>query len=261
MTDRFHPDGVAVERAGNAERANAIANDPMVRPYIADAAGGEIDLGPQVAKPENVLLLGDHGAMLFLGYGGGDIAEAHTMVLPSRPEGWSERFLRSCGRWMFTHTSRWEILTRIPQPLEAARRLAQKIDMQFAWRVDHPQWPYLGERVSMEVWSIRLETWLAAQAGFEARGEWLHERLAAEAKRLGIQEPAHANDPVHNIYAGIACEMGLAGQIAKGVGFYNRWALASRHKPIAVESVGGREEVVFDIGRLCFEDGRIEVKP
>src|SRR5258708_11928453 len=143
MEDRFYPGGVRVERASNAIRANEIANHPAVRPYLADAAAGELDLSAQIASHDNVLLLGRHGAMLFLGYGGGAIAEAHTIVLPSRPQGWSSRLLDACGRGMFTHTSRWEILTRIPQPLESARNLAKKIDMQFAWQVDHPQWPYL----------------------------------------------------------------------------------------------------------------------
>ncbi len=259
MEDRFYPGGVTVERASNAIRANEIANHPAVRPYLADAAAGELDLSAQIASHDNVLLLGRHGAMLFLGYGGGAIAEAHTMVLPSRPQGWSSRFLEACGRWMFTHTSRWEILTRIPQPLESARNLAKKIDMQFAWQVDHPQWPYLGDRVSMEIWSIRLETWLPRQLGLEARGAWLHERMQAEAIRLSIMAPPHENDPAHNVQAGIAYEMAFGGQARKGVSFYNRWALASRHKPIALVS-DDPPVVQFDIGRLCIANGDIEVR-
>lgn len=247
-----------ITRHFDAGSINAVLNDPAVRPDIAEAPSGYVDISNGVANRNNVLLMGEFGGCFFikLGYG---IYEVHTQALSEGRGKWIAKFVRDAGDWMYTRTDAYEITTRIPKEHVAAKALARHAGMypeftrpnEFAWR---------GKRQDAEIWSYRIQDWAPATDTFDQAGQVFHDFLHAEAKRLGITSPAHDDDPNHNRYVGICLALAKNGLAQKGISFYNRWALLSRHPIISLVKQSPLT-VRFDIGNLVFsDDGAIRVE-
>jgi hypothetical protein len=119
---------------------------------------------------------------------------------------------------------------------------------------------FRGEDVPVDIYAIRIQDWMAKADGLEEMGHFVHRRLHEEAKRLGITNPPHADDPNHNRYLGAAFEMACAGQAVKATLLYNRWAQMARHRPVELVAL---DPVTFkmDIGLLKIVRGDIEVTP
>lgn len=248
---------IQVERCRSADRINRVLNDPYVRPWVADSREGVLDVSPQVADEKNVLLMGEHGGVFLFKLLTG-FYEVHTQVLRSGRGAWTNAFLAAATHWMFTHTDAVEILTRVPQGHVAAKAatLANHMTYEFT---RHRECKFRGALVDVDIYALRLFDWVKHYPAFIDRGRWFHDRLHAEALRLGITTPPHEDDENHNLYVGASFDMIANGELAKGVAFYNRWAIVSRHPPIAIVS-SDPPVVKFDIGFLHLKaDGDIEV--
>jgi hypothetical protein len=183
--------------------------------------------------------------------------EAHTQVLPAGRGAWTLGMTKAAIHWLYTRTDAYEIVTRIPRGHIGARAAAIATGLKYDFtRPDEAM--FRGRRVDVHIHSQRCQDWIREADGLVEKGQWFHERLHQEAKRLGIEQPMHDDDENHNRHAGAAIEMAMNDQPNKGVAFYNRWALASRHKP--VELVGTDPPVIrFDIGLLFIGSKDIEV--
>lgn len=72
---------LCIERHFDAERLNALANHPAVRPTCGGDGRSPIDLSAFVADPKNHVLGWEHGAFLFQ-WSAPETYEVHMMVLP-----------------------------------------------------------------------------------------------------------------------------------------------------------------------------------
>jgi hypothetical protein len=245
-----------VWREFSAKQINQVLNHPAVRPDVADLGSGVLDLSPVLANKNNILLMGQYGGCLCYCAQPG-LYEVHTQVLPEGRGEWALAFVRAGARWMFTHTGAYEIMTRVSHGNVAAKALTIAAGMRHEFtRDDGPS--FRGSNPPCDIYSYRIQDWVQRAAGLVESGQYLHERIQAEAKRLNIATELHADDENHNRYAGAALEMVLGEQTKKAVLFYNRWAVAARHPLIAL--VSEQPPVIrFDIGLMTLRGGEIEV--
>jgi len=245
-----------VWRELSADRINAVLNDPAVRPWVADMGAGEIDVSPIVENTNNILLMGRYGGCLCFCPQPG-IYEVHTQVLSEGRGRWALDFVRAGASWMFTHTDAYEIMTRVSHGHVAAKALTLRAGMKYEFtRDDGPS--FKGSNPPCDIYSFRIQDWVQSASGLVESGQHLHERIHAEAERLGIPTELHGDDENHNRYAGAALEMVRGGQIKKAVLFYNRWAFAARHPLIGLVSEDP-PVIRFDIGLMTLRDGQIEM--
>lgn len=206
-----------VERSFDAERFNAILNHPDVRRGIGDAKVVRADVSELVANKDNVLLLGKHGGTLVIRLLPG-IYEPHIAVLPEGRGTWIPRFLCQCRDWMFVNTDCFEILAFVPQTNDAVVRLAAHAGLMHEFELPEAT-EYLGEKTDVAIMGMRLQDWLLLAADLVEPGQFfLAERVARPTYR--------------HLAVGAMCEMIRAGQVAKGLTVYNRFALAAR-EPVA----------------------------
>lgn len=255
-------DRAMIERQTTADRINQIINHPAVRPWVANSDEGELDLSATVADQRNHVLMGEHGGVAFLWVQDG-VYEAHTQVLPKGRGEWTRSLTEACVRHMFTKTDAYEIMTRVPSGHIAAKAAAEAQGMRFEF-TRHRGVMFRDQVVDCHIYSFRLQDWVARTPALAETGQWLHDRMEAEARRLDIDVEAHDPDENHNRYVGAAVEMAFGGQYIKAVQFYNRWVTAARHarsgqlqhiQLVAVDPLVVR----FDIGLMRFHDNDIEV--
>jgi hypothetical protein len=246
---------VAIWRDITAHVANVMLNDPAIRPTV-ESGTHALDLSAAVANRDNLLLMGEHGGMLFAHLMPG-LYEQHTFIRPAGRGEWSLDFCARAWHWMFTRTPCTEIITRIPAGHRAAMAAAVRVGFK-PEVVLQDQVEFRGRMQNVHIYGVRLQDWLPVAPGLTERGEWLHQRMQAEADRLMISVPPHDDDPVHNIYAGAAVDMMFGEQPGKAVAVYNRYALIARHQPVFLLAAN---RVKFDIGIMVFRDGDIEVLP
>lgn len=237
---------IPITRQTNAVRINAVLNDPDVRPWVAN--GGEvIDLTARVADRNNFFLMGEHGGCAFYPLLPG-IYEVHTQVTQAGRGEWTKALTDSCTHWMFTRSDCYEIMTRVPHGHIAARAAAVAAGMTHEFT--RPlECRFREHIVDVHIYSYRIQDWIRQAPGLDQSGHLFHEVLHEGAARLGIRDIAHPNDENHNRYVGAAVEMAWYGHPLKAVNFYNRWALVSRHEPIAL--VGLNPTIVKIDHGLC----------
>lgn len=244
-----------IERSFDAERLNAIVNHPDIRPDVADASEGALDLTAIVNDKRNVLVSGEYGSVMYR-YVLPCLYEAHTQILPEGRGEWAVEFTKATGEYMFTKTNAFELATRIPQTHAGAKALAVQAGFKYEFTRDD-NCKFRGEDVPVDIYSSRLQDWMSKAKGMKEVGESFHKHLHAEAERLGIGEKPHDNDENHNQYVGACLKMLFGGQLDKALIFYNRWALLSRHAPITL--IAQQPPVIkFDIGLLRMNGNRIE---
>lgn len=241
-----------IERATSADRINAILNHPAVRPDVADVADGTLDITDKVVGTENVCLVGEHGAFFVFKFFPGTW-ECHTAILPDGRGAWARQFATAGAHYMFTATDCVEILTRVPEGHVAAAALTRSMGFRVQFSTP-PECLFRGKRVPCTVYALTLQDW--AMSASEIDGARFHEWLN---QQVTVGQP-HDPDPDHNRIVSIALDMIKAGQVAKGVIFYNRYAAAARHDGISLLSLDP-PRVRFDAGILAFEDGQIRFEP
>lgn len=236
-----------VERSYDAVRLNEILNDPIVRRDVADQIEGALDLADAIADTRNILLMGAHGCCLFY-YVMDCLYEVHTQILSSGRGEWACDFVQDCAEWMFTHSDALELITRVPVTHLGARALTKSVGATLEF-TRNDCCIFRGAHIPVEIYSLRLQDWMAKATYLAPYGECFHDHLNAEAGRIGISAPPHAEDENHNQYVGACLKMFFGGQIQKAVVFYNRWAVAARHATISLEEVNP-PVIKFDIGFL-----------
>lgn len=247
---------VEVLRSFSAGRLNDLANHPDIRPFIADASLGKLDLSAHVRNADNVFLLGEHGGCVVLKMLPG-IYEVHTLVRPEGRGPWALSMAKAVLRWMFCNTDACEVLTRVPHENRAARALAIAVGMQFEFT--RPDGDLLGGKVvPIDCLSITIQQWIQRDQTIEHIGAQVHAEMLLQAKALGITEPPHADDKDHNRIVGACHEMMLGGQVGKGSAVYNRWALVARHATVELVSVTP-PAIRMDIGMMRFVSGKLEI--
>lgn len=243
-----------IEPTTDAARVNAIVNHPGVRPWVADLGEGEIDLSGLLGKPNTLCLAGEHGVFLVIKYGDG-IWECHTAVLPEGRGAWARGFAEELVRYMFTATDCVDLITRVPQGHVAAKTLTEA--MGFRWQFDTPpECLFRGEMVPVHIYTLTLQEWSVRASWVEEEGAEFHQWL----NRQVDEGTPHETDPGHNRTVGIALAMMRAGMVAKGVVWYNRAALAARHKTIALVGLDP-PQVRFDAGILTMSGGKLHYEP
>lgn len=243
-------------REFDAKNINKVLNEPRVRPWVADASEGVIDISAKVAIKENVLLMGQYGGVMFDWYGGG-IYEFHTQLLPEGRGEWARKFFTDCAHFMFTRTDCCEALTRVPEGHIAAKAGALGLGMKFEFTREN-ECKFRGKLGDVSIYSYTIYDWIKIAPYITERGAWLHERMNEEALRIGITAKPHETDDNHNRYVGAAVEMGMNGQLRKAVIIYNRWALVSRHA--LVQAVQEKPPVIrMDIGLMQFNGDDIQI--
>jgi hypothetical protein len=251
-----------IERATTAAGINAVLNHPDVRPWVANAADGAIDMTPVVADARNFVLMGDHGGCVFLFVQPG-LYEVHTQVLPAARGAWTRSMTEASVRYMFTKTDAYEVVTRIPKGHVAAKAAAEVQGMRYEF-TRQAGVVFRDRRVDVHIYSFRLQDWVPRGCGLLETGQWLHRRMEQEAQRLAIDTPTHDDDENHNRYVGAAVEMMFGGQVGKAIAFYNRWvtlARQARDGQLQHISLVSLQPLViqFDIGLMQFHAGDIEV--
>lgn len=241
-----------IKRAADAAFLNQVLNHPDVRPWVADMAEGPLDLSPAIANPNNVCLIGRHGAFMCFKVLPARY-EVHTQVLPEGRGQWAAEFAQAGARYMFCATDAVEILTRVPQGHVAATALtrAMRFDAEF---VTPPECLFLGRRVPATIYSLSLQAWAKFAPKAQEEGAKFHEWLNSQCGGT-----PHPPDEAHNRIVGVSLAMIRAGQVAKGCAWYNRSAVLARHP--SVELLGtDPPRVRFDAGVLVLEDGEIRLE-
>lgn len=252
-----------IERHLNAEAFNRVLNHTAVRPWVANSDEGVLDASKEVSDTRNVLLMGEFGGTFYRPIQSG-VYEVHTAVLPEGRGEWTGRMTAASLKAMFTATDAYEVVTRVPAGHIGALAAAKAAGMRHEFTTPNAV-RFRDRMVDLHVLAIRVQDWAATAPGLVERGLWLHERMAAEAKRLGIETPPHEDDDdSHNRYAGCAVEMAFGFQLSKGALLYNRWVSLVRHvrggKLQHVQVVSLDPPVIrFDIGLMRFHETDIEV--
>lgn len=218
-----------IGRERHAKRLNRIANHPDVAPWVRGALPGELDFASVIRDPRNILLMSQHGGMIFTHMTPG-IYEVHTLVLPEGRGDWTLNMVRACLHWMFTRTDMMELVTRCPKGNLAASSLARAAGCSKAY-VTPPTWPLRDNLVPCTVYSMTIQQWIPTAPGLVERGKWVEKRLGWAGFRM-----TETPDPEAHRYMGLMFEMFLNGQVQKSVLFSERWAKVAGHGPAEVAS-------------------------
>jgi len=213
-----------IVRETTAARVNALLNDPSVRPFAADPMLGELDATAVLADPRNVVLMGEHGGVLFRFVMHG-IYEGHAQARPEGRGPWMQQASAECLRYMFVGTDAYEITTRVNAGNLAARTLALSLGMTHDFVVPNgSRWQ--GRQQDVNIHSLTITRWVQIAPGLEDQALWLLDALDIDLKELEADETQMR-------YLGAAAMMLRAGQIAKGAALYSRWAVSARQEGIA----------------------------
>lgn len=220
-----------LKRETDATFINAIANHASVREHMLGK--GLIDYTPVIKNTANVVLTGPMGGMVFHQLVPG-FFEIHTQVLPEGRGAWALEMAQSALLWIFTRTVASEVMTRVPDGNLPARDLTRRcggvLEQKAFIELD-------GEQVGWSIYRMTIQDWLKTSPYLEERGRMFHVKLHGEYDRLGLKIERHGDDPWHNRHAGAAAFMIAGGQVAKGIGYYNRWAGMALAPMISLASV------------------------
>lgn len=241
-----------IKRTMNATFLNEVANHPEVRPFLGAPENPILDLSPLVEDPRCICLEvpGEGGWVLQPIMSG--VYELHTLFLPEARGKAYFKNAKEAVRRIFTETDCLEIVTKCPDDNGGARMAARIMGFRERFRREDAWAPGVG--VSYQVFS--LDDWFIRDEACRKAGHEFHEALEAAKIAAGSTLPVHAEDVAHDHAVGAACLMIKAGQVAKGVAFYCRWAIFAGYATIVQIS-----ETLIDVQDAIIEvrDGHMEV--
>lgn len=223
-----------IERATDAIRFNEIVNHPDVLPHVCGPLEGPLDFTPLVQDRNNVVLMGEHGAIMFHCHQRG-LYEAHTQVVPEGRGRWALAFAREALRWMFIRTDAMEIITRVAVGNLAALALTRACHFQPVVTMKGG-WPVKGGAVDCGVHNLLIQDWIGRERSLRERGEWFLRHWSNPAIR---DEQA----------MGLAYEMLLHGQAQKSAIFLSRWSAITGSR-VPVECLSQKPPRLM-IGKDC----------
>lgn len=234
-----------IDRTLDAGRLNPVANHPDVRPWLGGE--GPLDLTPLVSNPQNLAYATDAGGFLAVALGDGHY-EAHSLFLPDGRRD-TVRAVRAALDHFFAASDGLELTTKAPEGNRGAAALAQLAGFTDLCTLALP-WPDAHVTRPTRVLTLSIDTWALRSAQALAHGVWLHEAMAAGQAQAGSAHQPHADDPVHHRFTGAATLIVRAGQPAKAVRFYNRWAAVIGFQPMTLLQ---RFPVILDLGGMVVE--------
>lgn len=210
---------------------NQVANIPSVRRTIGP--GPELlDFSAALANPRNYAFQNDLGVFLLANIFGSSY-EVHTFFSPRRKEDAAiiEALMFQAELYMFARTDCLEIITRVPD----GNRWADQLANRFAFRDIGHQLDWADGRGAM-MKRKTLEDWARGAPETHMAGRQFHEVLEAAKKAKGSTLPNHPDDSTHDSIVGAAMLMCKGGQPAKGITFYNYWAVLAGYRPVRLLS-------------------------
>lgn len=240
-----------MNRTFDATFLNSVCNHPEVRPWLSGEGG--IDVTAALKDPDNVALVNDAGGFIMMQHEPG-IYEAHSQFLPDM-RGGTRQAMRECFDYMFTRTDCERMITQIPDNNRGAIALGKAGKFREMFRRDTPRGPtaFVG---------LTLEEWAQDTPALEQDGAWFHDNIHAAVKKVLPHQPDHPHDPAHDRAVGAAVRMCRAGNVHKGIGFYNRWARFAGYTPATVVSDIPPVIDVSEVGLHCIiglRDNEMEI--
>lgn len=223
---------------------NEIANRETVRPYM----GGEgvIDVRHLVLNPTNYAFKGEHGGFIAVKMYDG-LYECHTVYDTDNPRE-TVRLMGKAREYMFIHTDCVELTTKVIGKDHPAHHLSRL----FGFVGDHVREGVSYYKLSLDLWARTCST-----PGVE--GHKFHEILEIAKRNQGSELTVHEDDDLHDHMVGAAIMMVRAGNVVKGVNFYNRWAVFAGYAPVELVS---EQPAVIDVQDAVMglsHDGQLEV--
>jgi hypothetical protein len=243
-----------IRRSFDADEINPILNDPSVFKYAAYEGMTAFDLSPLLADKRNILLMADHGGIVFHWQALG-VYQVHTNFLKV-PRGYSGpgtyvlNACRAAYRWMFTHTDCITLLTMIP----AHNRAAAMFAPMAGWIKEFERkgvWPSIEDgAVDMTFLALRYDDWVRKTPELMLSGLAFHDQLEHEFERHRAQDKKHPDEDCHDLHVGACFEMIRGGQLDKAVILYNRWAQFAGYGQIEIVS---HNPAVLNIGTALIQ--------
>lgn len=224
-----------IRRTFDPSLLNQVINHPQVRPWMAPG-DGPLDVTAVVSNPANFALVTEGGGFILHNQGQG-IYEVHSQFLPEHRTNTREA-MRAGFDYMFTRTDCERVVTQVPDNNRAAQCLAKAARFRPMFRREQ------GLLGPTEYMGLSIDEWAQDNRSLEADGEWFHDQLEQAKKAHGSALPVHDHDPAHERAVGAAVRMVRAGNAAKGVNFYNRWARFAGYAQITLIST---QPVVIDV--------------
>jgi len=225
-----------IRRTFDPSFLNTVINHPEVRPFMAPGTE-PLDVTTGVSSPANFALVTEGGGFILHCHEPG-IYEVHSQFLPEYRGGHAAKAMRAGFDYMFTRTDATRIVTQVPDNNPAARGFARLARFRPMFRRE------AGLMGPTEYMGLSVEEWAQDNRSLEADGEWFHGKLEEAKKRAGSELAVHGHDPAHERAVGASVRMIKAGNAAKGVAFYNRWARLAGYAPITLISA---QPVVIDV--------------
>lgn len=227
---------------------NAIANDPCVRPWIGGDPSIPVDLAPLLSDQGNYAIVCEHGGWVLHNLAPGTY-EIHTLFGKAGRGAYFRNAAVEMLRWMFTRTDALEILTKCPDDNPGAKMASTWVGFRERFHRDDAWKPGVG--VSYR--ALTIDDWYVRDPQARMEGAKFHEALEW-AKGPDVHQ--HPEDIAHDQAVGAALMMAYAGQIDRGVAFFNRWAMFAGYAQI--ERIGPREIDIQD-ALIEIADGCVNV--
>lgn len=228
-----------------------IANMPEVRPKLGGK--GDINLETTVMNPANYTFTIAVGGFIVVRIMDG-VYEAHSVFTPDRRGVLMiVKLMEEVQAYMFLNTDCHLLVTKIPTGHDGAAWLAKRGG--FVLNGHQGNWD---EGKGADVMHFPLDTWARVCYRTLEAGRQFHEALEAAKKLKHSELPTHEDDELHDRMAGTAVLMAQAGNVVKGVNFYNNWAVQYGYQPIVLVS---EQPAVVDVGDAIVgvEGGKMEV--
>lgn len=225
-----------LRRTFNAQSLNELANHPNIRPQLGGDGRSLVTFDSEAAYPLNHLLEFKPGGAFFLLDLEPGIYGAHSLFLPEFRGEFVIDAMRQARRYMFVETDCVEIQTQVPTGNVAALALTKRAGFRETFRQSNV-WPEPGGGHGVAYFALTLDEWAMHADECREAGEAFHRDLAAAVGQLGQMLPPHIDDGgAHDRAAGAAYLMCRAGNAAKGIAFYNRWARQTRNPTLQLLS-------------------------
>lgn len=211
-----------LRRTFNADGFNAVANHADVRPWL-QAPDGPIDLTATISNPANFALWCDGGGFVLVRHEPG-IYEVHSLFAPEG-RGHSVAAMRAGFAYMFERTDADEIVTTCADDNRAALAFAKLAGFREVFRT-----------ADTGRYSLTLMDWALSRPELELEGATFHALLESVKVANDSARPVHEDCAAHDRMVGAAFRMVQAGNPAKAVGHYNKWARMAGYAPIGLIS-------------------------
>lgn len=242
-----------IRRSMDAARFHELANDPSIRPFIGvgDEPYPIERFRALIDNPATIAIEAPHGGWMLVPILLG-VYELHTMFLR---KGRGRSYFTAAAealRYVFAATDALEVVTKCPDNNNGARWAASKVGFRERFRREDAWQEGVG--ISYRVLSI--DDWCNSDPATRRAGQKFHAALEAAKLAKGSELAAHPDDEAHDRTVGAAMLMCQAGNVGKGIAYYNRWAAFAGYAEI--EQVGVNLVDVRD-AVLEIKDGQMVV--